>query len=36
MKTIGEATRFISHLIARYALPIDDGLAASQRKYGPI
>ena len=30
-KTIGESDAIISHLIARYALPIDNGLMASQR-----
>jgi glutathione S-transferase len=30
-ETIGDSDAIISHLIARYALPIDDGLAASQR-----
>jgi glutathione S-transferase len=30
-ETIGDSDAIISHLIARYALPIDDGLTASQR-----
>jgi len=30
-KTIGDSDAIIAHLIARYALPIDDGLTASQR-----
>ena len=30
-KTIGDSDAIISHLIARYALPIDSGLMASQR-----
>ena len=30
-KTIGDSDAIISHLIARYALPIDNGLMASQR-----
>jgi len=30
-ETIGDSDAIIAHLIARYALPIDDGLMASQR-----
>ncbi len=30
-ETIGDSDAIISHLIGRYALPIDDGLTASQR-----
>jgi len=30
-ETIGDSDAIIAHLIARYALPIDDGLTASQR-----
>jgi len=30
-ETIGDSDAIITHLIARYALPIDDGLTASQR-----